>query len=54
MNGYFEEINNNKYLTLISTNKSKEKIEKYDVVWRNIRDLLKSVTKTQVIMMKNM
>ena len=25
MNGYFEEINGNKYITLISTNESKEK-----------------------------
>ena len=28
MNGYFEEINVNKYLTLVSTNESKEKIKK--------------------------
>ena len=27
MNGYFEEINGNKYLTLVPTNESKEKIE---------------------------
>ena len=26
-NGYFEEINGNKYLTLVSTNESKEKIK---------------------------
>ena len=30
MNGYFEEINGNKYLTLVPTNKSKEKIKKYE------------------------
>ena len=29
MNGYFEEINRNKYLTLVPTNESKEKIQKY-------------------------
>ena len=29
MNGYFEEINRNKYLTLVPTNESKEKIKKY-------------------------
>ena len=28
MNGYFEEINENKYLTLVLTNESKEKIKK--------------------------
>ena len=28
VNGYFEEINKNKYLTLVSTNGSKEKIKK--------------------------
>ena len=28
INGYFEEINENKYLTLVSTNESKENIKK--------------------------
>ena len=28
INRYFEEINGNKYITLVSTNKSKEKILK--------------------------
>ena len=31
INGYFEEINGNKYLMLVPTNESKEKIKK---VWR--------------------
>ena len=31
VNGYFEEINENKYLTLVPTNESKEKIRKYGV-----------------------
>ena len=30
MNGYFEEINVNKYLTLVPTNESKEKFNKYE------------------------
>ena len=30
MNGYFEGINGNKYLILVLTNKSKERIEKYE------------------------
>ena len=29
VNGYFEEITGNKYLTLVPTNGSKEKIKKY-------------------------
>ena len=53
MNEYFEEINENKYLILVPTNESKEKIKKYDELWIKIRDLIRSVTKNQVIMMKN-
>ena len=45
LNGYFEEINGNKYLTLVPTNESKEKIQKYEELWIKIRDLLRSVTK---------
>ena len=37
-NGYFEEINGNKYLTLVSTNGSKEKIKRYEELWIKIRD----------------
>ena len=33
MNGYFEEINENKYLTIVPTNENKQKIKK---VWRNL------------------
>ena len=33
MNGYFEEINRNKYLTLVPTNESKEKNTK---IWRTM------------------
>ena len=29
VNGYFEEMNGNKYLTLVPTNESKEKIKRY-------------------------
>ena len=48
MNGYFEEANVNKYLTLIPTNEDKEKIEKYEELWIKIRDLIKSITKTDL------
>ena len=45
MNGYFEEINENKYLTLVSNNESKVKNKKYDKLWIKIRDLIRSITK---------
>ena len=35
---YFEEVNGNKYLTLVPTNQSEE-------LWIKIRDLFRSVTK---------
>ena len=45
VNGYFEEINKNKYLTLVPTNESKEKIKQYEELWSQIRDLIRSITK---------
>ena len=33
VNEYFEEIDKNKYLTLVSTNGSKEAIKKYEELW---------------------
>ena len=30
--GYFEEVNENKFLTLVSTNESKEKIKRYEEI----------------------
>ena len=44
VNGYFEEINRNKYLTLVPTNESKEMIEKYEEVWCKITDLMRSIS----------
>ena len=46
MNGYFEEINEKKYLTRVPTNESKEKIKKYGELWIKIRDLTRSITKS--------
>ena len=43
MNGYFEEINGNRYLTLVPTNKSKEKIQKYGELWVKIGHLIRSI-----------
>ena len=45
VNGYFEEINRNKYLTLVSTNESNQKIKKYKELWIKIRDFIRSITK---------
>ena len=38
MNGYFEEINKNKYLTLDPTDESKEIIKQYEELWSNSDD----------------
>ena len=45
VNGYFEEINKTKYLTLVLTNESKEIIKKYEELWIKIKDLIRSITK---------
>ena len=42
LNGYFQEINKNKFSTLDPTNGSKEKIKKYEELWSKIRDLIRS------------
>ena len=44
VNGYFEEINTNKHLTLVLNNESKEKIKRYDKLWSKIIDLIRSIT----------
>ena len=45
VNGYFEEINGNKYLMLVPTSESKEKIRKYKELCIKIRYLIKSIAK---------
>ena len=46
LNDYFEEINGDKYVTLVATNESKEKkFKKYEKFWSKIRDLIRSITK---------
>ena len=44
VNGYFEQINGNKYLRLVPTNETKEKIKKYEELWIKIRDVIRSIT----------
>ena len=47
MNGYFEEVNRKKYLTLVPTNESKEKKKKRnEELCSKIRDLIRSITKS--------
>ena len=46
LNGYFENINKNKYLTLFLTNETKEIIIIiYQELWNKIRNAISSVTK---------
>ena len=45
VNGYFKEINKNKYLMPVPTNESEEKNKKYEELWSKIRDLIRSITK---------
>ena len=45
VNGYFQEINKNKYLMLLSTNESKEKVKKYEEFWSKIKDLISLITR---------
>ena len=45
INEYFEDIDENKYLTLVPTNESKENIKKYEELQIKIRYFIRSVTK---------
>ena len=45
VNGYSKQINRNKYLTLVSTNKSKEMVKKYKDLWSKIKDFIREITK---------
>ena len=44
VNGYFQEINENKYSALVPTNGSKVKLKKYEELWSKIRNLIRSIT----------
>ena len=45
VNECFEEINKNKYLTLVPTNESKGKRKKHEEMWIKIKGLIRSVSK---------
>ena len=42
INGFIEEGNGNKYLTLVPTNESKDTLKKYVELWSKIRDFRRS------------
>ena len=54
VNGCFEKINGSKYLTLVPTNKSKEKIKKYEDLWIKMRNLIRPIPKNLNDYVKNM
>ena len=43
VDGYFEEINGNKYLTLVSTDKNKEVLTKYTELWDIIKNSIEKI-----------
>ena len=44
INGYTEESNGNKYLTLVSTYESKDTWKKYEELWNKTRNIIGSIT----------
>ena len=48
MNGDFEEFNKRKYLTLVPTIETKEKIKKYEELCSKIRDLIRFMTMIEI------
>ena len=43
VDGYIEEKNGNKYLTLVSTDKNKEVLTKFTELWDQIKNLIKKI-----------
>ena len=54
INGFFEEINRNKYLTIVSTNEGKDKIKKYEELWIKIRDLIRCYVTIELTFQKEL
>ena len=46
INGCIEESNGNKYLMLVPTVESKDALQRYEELWKKIRDLIRSITKS--------
>ena len=51
-NGYIEEGNGNKHLTIVSNNESKYTIKMYEDLWTKIRGPIRSKLMTQMIILK--
>ena len=43
-NGYIEESNVSRYLTLVPTDESKDTLKKYEELWSKIRDHIRTTT----------
>ena len=43
INGYIEESNRNKCLTLVRTNESKDTLKAYEELWHKIRNFIRSI-----------
>ena len=39
--GYFDESNGNKYLAVVPTDESRDKLKEYEKMWRKIKDLIR-------------
>ena len=46
VDGYIEQSNGNKYLTVVCTDKNKDTLKKYTELWNKIKDLIRSITNT--------
>ena len=46
MNGCFEDINGNIYLTLVPTNVGNKVMKKCKALWNKVRDLIRSTAKS--------
>ena len=46
VNGYFEQINGNKYLALVLNNENKKKQKKNEELWSKVKYLMRSITKS--------
>ena len=53
ISGCIEESNENKYLTLVPTDESKDILKTHEELWTKIRDLVRSNIITQTIIMKS-
>ena len=42
LNGYVEQINGNKYLTLVPVDESKNILKNYEELWSKVKDLIRS------------